>query len=234
MHSWCVIEGNLNDKLYVVVSDNDANPTTVVYVIVTIPPGNYVGATLARAIMDRTNDAIEPSGFPNLIVAVYNTGRNIISISTLNDDYKFKILTPQDIGSNLDDTWGGDPIDTINPQDINSIVGNLVGKSPEYTLQNPYVSSAINLQTVRNIYIHSSLGNHSTIGPRGETTIIKKVPVTANKGEMIFHQVFNTHDFGDCSKQSLRTINFEIKDARGNYIDFHGSNLSFSLIFSRT
>ena len=41
------------------------------------------------------------------------------------------------------------------------------------------------------------------------------------------------NDFGDCSKQTLRTISFELKDVNGRNINFHGLNLSFSIIFSR-
>ena len=41
------------------------------------------------------------------------------------------------------------------------------------------------------------------------------------------------NDFGDCSNQTLRTINFDLKDSRGNHINLHGNNWSFSIIFSR-
>ena len=96
-----------------------------------------------------------------------------------------------------------------------------------------YKSKTLNLQTIRNIYIYSSLGNYNTIGPRGESNIIKKVPVNANKGDFIFDQVLTSNDFGDCSKQTLRTIKFDLKNSKGDHIPFHGSNLSFSIIFSR-
>ena len=41
------------------------------------------------------------------------------------------------------------------------------------------------------------------------------------------------NDFGDCSNQTLRTINFQLKDSKGNDINLHGNNWSFSVIFSR-
>ena len=89
------------------------------------------------------------------------------------------------------------------------------------------------MQPIRNIYIHSSLGNYNTLGARGETSIIKKVPVSSNSGDYIFDQVLVGNDFGDCSKQTLRQISFELKDVHGNHVNFHNSNLSFSLIFSK-
>jgi hypothetical protein len=112
---------------------------------------------------------------------------------------------------------------------MNEIIGDVEGY---YAFPFGYESESLNLQTIRNIYIHSSLGNYNTIGPRGESSIMKKIPVNANKGEYIFDQVLTSNDFGDCSKQTLRTIKFDLKDSRGNYIQFHGSNLSFSIKFS--
>jgi len=116
---------------------------------------------------------------------------------------------------------------------MNEVIKNLEGDSTFYQFPFGYTSKPLNLQTIRNIYIHSSLGNYNTIGPSGESSIIKKIPVNANKGEYIFDQVLTSNDFGDCSKQTLRAIKFDLKDSRGNHIPFHGSNLSFSIIFSR-
>ena len=70
----------------------------------------------------------------------------------------------------------------------------------------------------------------TTLWARGETSIIKKIPVTANINEVIFDQVLVSNDFGNCSKQTIRTISFELKDVHGNYINFRGANLSFSII----
>ena len=119
-----------------------------------------------------------------------------------------------------------------NSHNITDIIGNHIKNSPFYTLSNGHVGS-LNLQHIRNIYINSSLGNYNTWGARGETSIIKKVPVTANSGDYIFSEVMVGNDFGDCSKMTMRQISFELKDVHGNNINFHGSNLSFSIIFSR-
>ena len=234
-HSWYVIEADVNDKLYIYVSPDppDEDFDGVAYRIVTLAPGNYDGTDLATEIENKTNTSIGNSQYPNLIDATFNPKQNNITISITEAAWKMKILTPTDISTNLLGTWSGSTINTLNPADINEILGNLGTNSPSYDILNPYISNSLNLQTIRNIYIHSSLGNYGTIGPRGETTIIKKVSVSANKGEMIFDNVVTAFDFGDCSKQSLRTVIFEIKDSRGNYVNFHGSHLSFSIIFSR-
>ena len=234
-HSWYVIEAGVNDKLYIYVSPDppDDDSSGVAYRIVTLDPGNYVGTDLASEMQTKTNTAIGNSLHPNLMAVTYSARRNNMTISITAASWKFFILTPDDLSTNLRGFWLGPTFDTTNPQDMNEILGNMEGHSPLYKTQDPYVSNAINLQTIRNIYIHSSLGNYSTLGPRGETTIIKKVPVSADKGDMIFDQVLTGNDFGDCSKQTLRNISFELKDSRGNHINLHGSNMSFSIIFSR-
>ncbi len=37
-----------------------------------------------------------------------------------------------------------------------------------------------------------------------------------------------SNDFGDCSNQTFRTINFELKDSQGNDINLHGNNWSLN------
>ena len=44
----------------------------------------------------------------------------------------------------------------------------------------------LNLQPVRNIYMRSpNINSFNTIGCNGESSVIKKIPVSSNQGEMI-------------------------------------------------
>ena len=233
-HSWYTIEENINDKLYIYVSPitPDEDNTGVAYKIVNITPGIYNGSEIAVELQTKIEESINNSFLPNRLSVAYNSRKNSINITVNYADWAFKILTDDDIYTKLDNSWIGDAYDINNPHSINDIIGNNKDNSPFYGLAIPYVG-VLNLQPIRNIYIHSSLGNYNTLGARGETSIIKKVPVTANSGDYIFDQVLTGNDFGDCSKQTLRTLSFELKNAAGDYINFHGSNLSFSVIFSR-
>ena len=90
----------------------------------------------------------------------------------------------------------------------------------------------IDLLNVHSIYICSSnLGSFQTLGPRGNTDILKKVPVSSNYGYLILDSVVSTIDGIDVSKQGIKTLHFRITDVRGNIIPLHGSHVSFSLIF---
>ena len=97
----------------------------------------------------------------------------------------------------------------------------------------PYVSGVLDLQLIRNISMHSNLANYNTIGPQGEATIIKKIPVTANYNEMIFDGEMVSNDFLDCSRQTWRRLEFQLRNAKGELVNLHGNHVSFSIIFSQ-
>jgi len=106
------------------------------------------------------------------------------------------------------------------------------GFSPIYTSTNHFMSSSLDLQPIRNIYISSpNLGNFTTLGPNGQSSIIKKVPVNANYNQMIFDGMSSSNDFLDCSKQTLRNIEFTLDNVHGQRLNLHGQEVSFSIIF---
>ena len=143
-------------------------------------------------------------------------------------------LTTNDIKSKLNNTWLGYSYDSNNAHDMNDIFRNTEGNSIFYDSNIPYVSGVLDLQLIRNIYMHSpNLGNFNTIGPQSESTIIKKIPVTADYNQMIFDAVMVSNDYLDCSKQTWRRLEFQLKNAKGDYINLHGGHVSFSIIFSQ-
>ena len=70
------------------------------------------------------------------------------------------------------------------------------------------------------------------MGPRGEQTIIKKIPVSSEFGYMIIDKSISSHDYLECGKITLRTLEFNLKDAKGRFVPLHNANISFSLVFS--
>ena len=55
--------------------------------------------------------------------------------------------------------------------------------------------------------------------------------MSAPPGSMILDQVVAGNDYIECGKHTLRILEFQLKDVHGNLVPFHGSNLSFSLVF---
>ena len=99
--------------------------------------------------------------------------------------------------------------------------------------KNRFSFRVLNFQGINNLYLSSpNLGTFTTIGTRGEATIIKKVPVSSDFGYMIIDRSVSVHDYLECGKCTLKTIEFHLRDSKGRYVPMHGSNISFSIVFA--
>jgi hypothetical protein len=217
-HSWYTVE-DFNSKLYlsIFVSANGRDQH-----IIELSKQLYNGSTLAAEISRLITDI----GYPT--TATYNASKQTISISI--EDFDFKFLTDDEL---RELTWTGAIYDKNYLQSANGLIKNTERTSIIHNAGNPFVSF-IDLQPIRNIYIKSpNLGNFNTLGLRGECDIIKKVPVTADFNQMIFNNSIVSNDFLDCSRLTLRTLEFILTDSAGNEIPFHGSFCSFSIIFDQ-
>ena len=98
-----------------------------------------------------------------------------------------------------------------------------------------YESGFIDLLNIHNMYMHCpNLGHFNSIGVRGESTIIKNVPVSSSFGYIVTDSVVSPHDKMDVSRQTVETIHITLKDVSGNVVNLHGANCSFSLVFVTT
>ena len=162
-----------------------------------------------------------------------------ISIQVADWHVHFWVLSDKEIATLLSGFWslsGAGAFDRGNPASMNEVLrnyGNTLGETPQYNINNPYKSGFLNFQGVNNIYLSSpNLGCFTTIGPRGEQTIIKKIPVSSEFGYMIIDRSASQHDYLECGKTTLRTLEFNLKDSRGRFVPLHNANISFSLVFS--
>ena len=185
-HSWYTIMTNINDKLYLYMSDNSpigSRPEEAF--IITLSERNYNGAELASELQSKMNTAVASSVITNrTFTCAYNPYNQTISI-LIGINTTFKLLTEDDIKSKLGGTWTSlsntpTDYDSDDPQDINTDMLKLnESNSLLYDSNNPYVSKFINLQPIRNLYLSSDLGSYNTCDLKGVSNIIKKIPVTA-------------------------------------------------------
>ena len=234
-HSWYVIEENVNDKIYLYVREKtpDIDNTHAVYTIVTLPSKNYNGASLAEEIQAQLNLSTNGSLYTNIFQCSYDLNMNVLNIASVYNELEFKILNDDEIKNKMNNEWLGTSYDGNNGHSCNEVIGN-IGDSKFHSLGESYLGM-INLNTIRNLYLHSTaLSGYSTIGPsNNRSSIIKKVPVSSNKGTVIFDNVLNNLDYMNVSKLILRNIDFKITDSFGNPINLHNINWSFSIIFSK-
>jgi len=243
-HSWYTIEANVNDRMYIQLPNSNTTVGTKTNDcnIVTLSPGNYTLDSLAAEMKAK----IVSSYALTIVDVTANQITNTITITPTNASDLMKILTDTDLATGMagvtvnvtDGAWGGHwtgaNYDHKNPLDINGLINNTSGTSTFFSAAAPHVTGYVDLEPIKNIYMYSTnLGTFKTIGCKGEVTIIKKVPVTAGAHQMIFSNVTSSSDWLDCSRQTLKTLQFELKDSNDNNINFHGAHVSFSLSFDK-
>ena len=86
----------------------------------------------------------------------------------------------------------------------NELLGN-------YTIQpltaQTFESGVVDLRRIHNVYISSAnLSSFKALGPRGESNIIQKIPVTTEYGFTIVVNIVVSHDWIDVPKQLWETV----------------------------
>ena len=211
--SWFSVSEGRHDKLWFKMFPSGGTP--VIHTI-TIPPGDYSLISFNQALVDAMN-----SIYPSHLESAPNVRENKVTIVALTV-VVFSIMSDTDIKQ----------VNGDNRTSVNKILRN--NMSVVSTVGIPYVSGYIDLYPIRNLYLScSGLGNFNTMSVSGERSIIKKIPVNAGYGEMIFDQSAVGIDYLDCSHQTLSRLGFQLKDVFGNVVDLHENHFSFSILFSR-
>ena len=166
--------------------------------ILTIAGQNYTGDLLAASIKNALDVAFTNTTY--IVTCLPRKGT--IKIETSTAHKSFMILDDDSFQDQLEGDWGGSAYNLNNPQSMNEVLRHTFG-SPA----NTYESGFLDLTHIHNIYISSpNWGSFSTLGPRGECNIVKKVPVSSDYGYSILHNVVASHDYIDVSKQLLSVI----------------------------
>ena len=226
-HSWYAI-GNNSNKFYI---DNTHEHFSLPACVLSLPSDNYNASNLASTLQ-----YVLQATFPNEnYTCVYNTARGSITISSLRS---FRIYTDDQVvemTNSIGVRFPGwvDHNNQLTTVDINSLMpmNEILRHSEAISPETTFESGSIDLLNVHNIYIHSGLGNYNSIGVRGESSIIKQIPVSSSFGYLIIDSVAAPHGKIDVSRQSLKTMHFTLKDVHGNVINLHGAHVSLSLIF---
>ena len=170
-HSWTSIE-DFNNKFYLHLQQPAFESNNWSFII-NIANGNYTGADFALELQNKIRIATNPR-LLNLFNVNYNSKNNNLTISVTDDRFTFKILTPDDLKTMLNNKFYQD-YDTQKPNDCNEVLSNLNGLSPSYSFLSPCISGFLNLQPISNIYLHSSsIGNYNSLSCDGSQTVIKK------------------------------------------------------------
>ena len=231
-HVWKTIEEGFNDRLYLMYSTPfPLAPGSVGrHVIVYLTEGNYKLAELAAHIQTQINASIDDVAKSYTTFAVTPDATNsslTISMTGSSSTVWFKLYTDAQVVSTIGLNWiGSDPGNLKSANDVLTLVSPM-------KLTTSYQTGFVNLTHTNNVYITSpNLGSFDTLATFSNN-IIKKVPVNAPYGYMVVDQNMSTNDFLNCSRQTLRTLEFHLRDGRGREIDLKGMYITFSLVFNK-
>ena len=232
-HTWNTIN-DFNSKLYLRISYTGGSLVGIRYdCILDLDQKSYIGTTFATMLKSKIQEKLTTEYLGN-IACTFNSTTNKLSLS-LHTDIYFQFLTDKELCNPQIDgywEWSGASYDKNNLQSANAIISNTQSNSAVNDSNLNVFNKHLNLQPIRNIYLHSSLGSFQTLGSRGEQTIIKKIPVSSNQGDMVF-QDYNPGavDMLDCSKQTLRQIEFKLTNVDGHIIPLNDNHCSWSIVF---
>lgn len=223
-NSWYSVEEGFNDRVYLRYTKSGTTNDVILY----LEAGSYDGIEF-QILLEGVLRSMY-NGANNDWTCEYDEDKNTIKITTFNN-VSFMLFTDEEL--KVISTWTGPSYNKNDPCSINSILRNKGVYMTTYNQTNPYESGFLNFLGFNTLYLHSpDLGNFNTIGPQGESSIIKKIPVIASFGNTIINDTILPHDYLDCSKQTLKTVSFRLCDVHGKTIPLHQSNWNFSIIFS--
>jgi hypothetical protein len=222
-HNWYTVEAGVNDKLYFRLQVQGGG--AVNDYIITLSSKIYNGTQFAAEVQSKITAATSQT-----TTCVYDQQTRQISIligvleTNFWTDDVLKLVV-----NNV--TWFGPTFDRGHLSSGNDLLSNNNKQTSPKDLDVQYYLS---LQPVRNIYMRSpNISSFNTIGCNGESSVIKKIPVSSNQGEMIFNNITSANDFLDCSRATWKTLEFHLVDVNSNYINLHGADVSFSLILDK-
>jgi hypothetical protein len=224
-HSWYNVDVT-NNRLYVYANRG----TDSIYAILYLNVGNYNGLTLVGEL----NRVFNTIG-SYFLSANFDLNTNRLNIYTGSSDTSFRIFSDFELNDMAKNGgWRGENYTYNNICSINDLIHNTKKITPGYNRGTSYWSEFINFNGIRNLYLCSpNLCSLSVLGPNGSpSNIVKKIPVTSDYGFNIFAGGSIAHDYIECSKQTWRTLEFQLQDVFGNNIDLNNNPISFSIILS--
>ena len=230
-HVWKTVEEGFNDSLFLsyVVLGADGSLTEKFRVVV-LEEGNYTLPELSAQLQTKLNAIREPSDVSQISFTVSNDLKNqtlTISITASNDDVSFRLYTDAEVIKEIRNYWT-----TVDPGNLRS-ANDIITHVKPMVRNSTFTTGFVNLNHINNVYITSpNLGSFDTLATFSNN-VIKKVPVNASYGYMVVDQVMSTNDFLNCSRQTLRTLEFHLRDGRGREIDLKGMYITFSIVFNK-
>ena len=222
---WGTIHDN-NNRLYF---SEWSDPNIVSEQIYTLPEGNYTGQQLAQLVQD----TISATTILTQAYSVsYDEKTGMLTIS--NPSGNFAIPTRHQLISLSKGglTWAAQSLDQNDLRDCHDVIG--FNSSANDSVNGVLVADGyVDLLPYRCILLcSSSIGNPGTVvGPVGQDTIIRRIPISSGFGSLIYDAHSTAADYIDVSQTQISQLHFRLTDERGRTIPMNGHGISFSICF---
>ena len=232
-HSWYSIENGVNDRIFVDVEHTGVAPWTS-RAMITLTEGHFTVSELAGHLQVILNNYYNDPTFPpqrsDMFVVSHSDLLHKIRISVNYNDITFQILPDNDILTHP--AWFPDINGAENIHSINTVLGNYTLTTHDF--DNSYYSGFIDLQRVKNLYLHcNEISNFNQLTVAGNSSIVKKVPVNVPYLGIINDSELSTFDNIDVSGKLLRRLQFRLTNHTNEVISLNGVDISFTLTFFR-
>ncbi len=227
-----------NDRLY--FREIVAGPTITDRWVV-LAEGNYDAMELAVEVAAKLNGVSVLTG---TYTVTYSQSRGTLTFSnSAASPATFALWSRKELqagaasGSPSWPAWLGGasyPLSTGDLKDACEVIGHVSGETKDTEAGQTFETPEwISLFPIRTLYLHSDVLGvpMSSIGPRGQTSIIRSITVNAPYSHWISSSLNHAFDFCDVSGQQFSSLQFSLRDTYGTLVDLRGRSMNFSLIF---
>jgi hypothetical protein len=232
--------GSHNCNLYWAERHTTPNPDTRVGFKEELAHGNYTPQTLGAHIQTKMNARSQAFGYKNVYTVQYSDLTNKFTVTkTNNTTAPTPLVADFTFWSNSElklevAAWAASSVHAYNAMDPRSAY-KLLGlprNGARTDATTHALPNQVNLIPHTCLYLHSSnMGRiGDSCGPKGEQTIIARIPVTAGFGDIMTHASGNAADVIDMSGFQMSNLHFRLCDEEARTLDMHGVGFSFSFL----
>lgn len=227
------VQLQFNDKVYL----REHAGGTSTDRIATLAPSNYDGISLATALGAALNSGTNLGTY----TVTFDPSKGTLTIgnNTGNASNSFTIYTRDELSGGITQSgWNGPTVNWADLQDASEVIGTQFGAFPNCNdsangLGELITDEFVDLLPVKSLYIHGNLGSFSSLGPVGQTDIIRRVVVSSGYGNNVTYHLGSSHDYIDVSSNQLSNLQFSLRDSSGRIVNLRGRHLAFSITFER-
>ena len=238
-HSWYNVQAGISDRLHVVETRTVAAVPQKKCRALQLDAGNYTSLTIAAALQTALNDGSLFAGSMTYSVQYLSaTGTLRIQLATATGGTtdataRFQLPGLEEVSSPAwkAANWTG-AADVYSVDDPDSMA-DFLRLAPVSAPTTLYMTGLLNVSPVDTLYLHSSLSTGDSLGPRGESDIIQRIPVTSSYGyQEVYLPSGSDEEWFDVSRSTLQNLTFRLSNVYGKTIDLNGGTVSLELTFA--